>query len=195
VHDASIDLRGWIRADHAELRAKLFRSVVHLVPTDQWARPVDGGGSTVNHLLLHLARHQDLAVSTAIRNHPPLFAEHAPRLGLAGAPAWAGLPERDDPAVSAGLPADALLDYVNATFLATERWLQRTGSMVLDTVPGTSARLRSKAGLTDPGLDWLHSMWHGKPLWWLLQWPVIGHGHAHVGELISLRNRLGLSPF
>jgi hypothetical protein len=195
VPDATIDLRGWIRSDHGDLRAKLFRGVVNLVPADRWASPVDGGGSTVNHLLLHLARHQDLAVNTAIRNHAPLFAEHAGRLGLAGAPAWAGLPERDDPAVSAALPPDALIDYVNATFLATERWLQRTGSMVLDTVPGSSARLRSKAGLADAGLDWLHSMWHGKPVWWLLQWPVIGHGHAHVGELISLRNRLGLSPF
>jgi hypothetical protein len=32
-------------------------------------------------------------------------------------------------------------------------------------------------------------------LWWFVQWPVIGHGNAHVGEGISLRNRMGLSPF
>jgi hypothetical protein len=30
---------------------------------------------------------------------------------------------------------------------------------------------------------------------WLVQWPVIGHGNAHVGEMISVRNRLGYSPF
>jgi len=32
-------------------------------------------------------------------------------------------------------------------------------------------------------------------VWWFLQWPVLGHGHAHVGEAISVRNRMGLSPF
>ena len=44
-------------------------------------------------------------------------------------------------------------------------------------------------------LDWLHGMWNAKPVWWLLQWPVVGHGHAHVGEAISVRNRMGLSGF
>jgi hypothetical protein len=44
-------------------------------------------------------------------------------------------------------------------------------------------------------VDWLHRMWADKPVWWLVQWPVVGHGHAHVGEAISVRNRMGLSPF
>ena len=38
-------------------------------------------------------------------------------------------------------------------------------------------------------------MWLDRPVWWLLQWPVLGHGNAHVGEAISVRNRMGLSPF
>ena len=51
------------------------------------------------------------------------------------------------------------------------------------------------AGLTRDDVPWLYSMWEGKALWWLVQWPVLGHGNAHVGEGISVRNRMGLSPF
>jgi hypothetical protein len=29
----------------------------------------------------------------------------------------------------------------------------------------------------------------------MVQWPVIGHTNTHVGEMVSIRNRMGLSPF
>jgi hypothetical protein len=38
-------------------------------------------------------------------------------------------------------------------------------------------------------------MWADRPVAWFLQWPVVGHANAHVGEGISIRNRMGLSPF
>ena len=38
-------------------------------------------------------------------------------------------------------------------------------------------------------------MWREKAIWWFVQWPVLGHGNAHVGEGIGVRNRMGLSPF
>ena len=67
--------------------------------------------------------------------------------------------------------------------------------MALDTVPDTGRRLTELADLTTDDVGWLHRMWSDKPVWWLVQWPVVGHGHAHVGEAISVRNRMGLSPF
>jgi hypothetical protein len=67
--------------------------------------------------------------------------------------------------------------------------------MAFDTVPDTSRRLMNKANLSVDDVGWLHRMWADKPVWWLVQWPVVGHGHAHVGEAISVRNRMGLSPF
>ena len=107
----------------------------------------------------------------------------------------AGLPEREDPSVSGSLPLDALLAYVEAVFAATTTWLDDVGTMALDTVPDSSRRLTDKADLSVDDVDWLHRMWTDKPVWWLVQWPIIGHGHAHVGEAISIRNRMGLSPF
>jgi hypothetical protein len=55
--------------------------------------------------------------------------------------------------------------------------------------------LEHNAELSTQDVGWLHRMWSDKPVWWLVQWPIIGHGHAHVGEAISVRNRMGLSPF
>ena len=56
------------------------------------------------------------------------------------------------------------------------------------------------AGLTAAGVDaaavpWLHRMWEGRPAGWFLQWEAIGHRVNHLGEMVSVRNRLGLSPF
>ena len=51
------------------------------------------------------------------------------------------------------------------------------------------------AGVTREAVPWLHAMWQGKPGGWFVQWEAIGHVQGHVGEMVSVRNRLGLSPF
>ena len=190
-----MDVHTWIGNDLDSVRAKLRDSVLSVVPEQRWVEQVDSGGSSLAHLVLHVARHHDLAISTAIRNHQPLFNAHRQALGLGDAPPSVGLAERENPAVSSVLPADVLVDYFDAVFDATTAWLADVGTLMLDTVPETSRRLTNKAGLSVDDVDWLHRMWADKPTWWLLQWPVIGHGHAHVGEAISVRNRMGLSPF
>jgi len=190
-----VDLHDWMTADSASLRSKLFDSVVRLVPTARWHEQADQGGSTIAGLLLHLARHQDLAVNTVIRNHEPLFTEHCEALGLASfgpAVGLAELEQREATAVVAPMP---LQEYVTAVFDRTAEWLGPLGSMALDIEPNTGYRLTHRAGLDADELPWLYDMWAGKQLWWFVQWPVIGHGHAHVGEAISIRNRFGLSPF
>jgi DinB superfamily len=191
----SMDLQAWLLDSHADLRRRLFGAVVSQVPTERWHKQADGGGSSIAWLLLHLARHQDLAVTTVIRNKAPLYLTHAPALGLADAPPSAGLGERENTAVSAAVSLDALVTYVDATFDATERWLKRFSAMALAVVPDTPRRLRTKAVLDPDELDWLFGMWSGHTVDWFVQWPVLGHGQGHVGEAIAVRNRMGLSPF
>lgn len=191
----TMDLHEWTLADLASVRSKLFESVVALVPTNRWHEQADGGGTTITGLLLHVARHQDLAVNTVIRNHEPLFATHASALGLAGARPGAALPEKEDIAVTGLVGDEALLAYLTAVFDGTQHWLAELGNLALDIEPNCGYRLTHKAGLAESDFPWLYGLWGGKALWWLVQWPVIGHGHAHVGEAISIRNRMGLSPF
>ena len=190
-----VDLHEWMLADLASVRSKLFDTVIALVPRDQWRDQADGGGATLNGLLLHLARHQDLAVNAVIRDHEPLFLDHREALGLGDAPVHVGIAEGEDREATRHVHADALVDYVAAVFDRTETWLNALGTLVLDNVPHTDHRLTHRALLQQHDLPWLYRMWADKPIWWLVQWPVIGHGHAHVGEAIALRNRLGYSPF
>ena len=190
-----MDLRSWLLDAHADLRGRLFASVISMVPAERWTERADGGGSSIAWLLLHLARHQDLAISTAIRNQPPLFLDHRERLGLAAAPTWAGLTESEHPDQSGAPASDALVAYVDAVFVATAAWLDKLSAMALVSIPNTRHRLEAKALLSPDEVGWLFSMWDAKSVDWFVQWPVLGHGNAHVGEAISVRNRMGLSPF
>jgi len=125
----------------------------------------------------------------------PLFIERRGDLGLAHAPTWAGLPEREDPAISAAPHPDRLLAYVDDVFAATTRWLERLSAMALETRPDVRYRLEHHALLPVDEVGWLFDMWTDRTVDWFVQWPVLGHGNAHVGEAIAVRNRLGLSPF
>jgi len=190
-----MDLRRWLLDAHDDVRARLSSAVVEAVPPDRWHEQADGGGSSIAWLLLHAARHQDLAIATAVRDQAPLYLAHRARLGLAEHGPAAGLTEREDRDVARTPPPDELVAYLTAVFDATRSWLEQVGAMALDSIPDTSRRLERRAQLTHDEVPWLHEMWSGRTVHWLVQWPVLGHGHAHVGEAISVRNRLGLSPF
>lgn len=190
-----MDLQQFLLDAHADLRSRLFGSVIDHVPAERWHEQADGGGSSLTWLLLHMARHHDLALTTVIRNRQPIFFDRRDDLGLAGAGTAAGLPEKEDPAVSAAVSAAPLLAYVDEVFAASRRWLQRLSAMALASVPDTANRLTRKAFLDPAEVGWLYSMWNGHTVDWFVQWPILGHGQSHVGEAISVRNRLGLSPF
>ncbi len=195
-----MDLRAWIQDAHHDLRPRLVDAVLHRVPRDEWAVQADGGGSSITWLVLHLTRHHDLALQTAVRNRTPRFAAHAEALGLtavrAGAAlASAGLTEREDREVSLAVQPDALVAYLDDVLEATARWLHRLSGMALDTTPDTERRLTELAGLDPDEVGWLIRMWHGRTVSWLVQGPMLGHVSAHTGEAVSVRNRLGHSPF
>ena len=190
-----MDLTSFLADAHADLTMRLHGAVVRQVPEARWHEQVDGGGSSIAWLLFHIARHHDLALTTAILGQPPRFAAHAVSLGLGGADAASGLPEKEDLAVSNALDPVPLLGYVDAVFAASERWIRDGGAASLDEVPDVAVRLQREAGIDATRFDWLYGMWSGKSIGWFVQWPIIGHGHSHVGEAIAVRNRMGLSPF
>lgn len=190
-----MDLRAWLLDAHADLRSRLDHQVVQRVPMDRWHELADGGGSSTASLLLHLTRHHDLALSTAIRNKAPLYLEHAPAMGLGAMSPATGLAEAEDRAATTVVDPAALLAYVNATFDSSRRWLQRLSAMALESIPDTPRRLEQKALLDPAQLGWLFDMWTGRKVDWFVQWPILGHAQSHLGEAVSVRNRLGLSPF
>lgn len=195
-----MDLQQWIADDHASVLTRFESAVGERVPATHWKdrTTAEQGGvtSSIAWLLFHTTMHQDLALNTAVRNHAPMLDDHRDALGIAALAASAGLAEAEDRAVTDALDLGALRTYVAAVNAGTEEWIDKLSIMALDSVPTSSWRLEHKAGIpADGDLSWLHAMWTDKPVSWFVQWECIGHGHAHVGEMISVRNRLGLSPF
>jgi hypothetical protein len=190
-----MDLRAWILADHASVRARFEQGVAAHVPKERWRERPGEAGSSIAWLLLHGTWHEDLAITTAVRGRPPLLERHRGALGLAAHAPHEGLSEAEQVAVSAGLDLEALDAYAAAVADETAAWLGSVDLAVLDTVPPAGARIESQAGVTAEAVPWLHSMWDGKDVGWFVRWEAIGHRHGHLGEMVSVRSRLGLSPF
>lgn len=190
-----MDLKTWIDTDHASIATRFESAIVGHVTQRHWKSHSDGG-SSIAWLVFHMTYHHDLALNTAIRNHPPLLAEHRDAIGLGRFDPSAGLSESEDREVTAALRLDELRTYVDAVDAGAQAWIDHISIMALDSIPEASWRLEHKAGIPADGpLSWLHAMWAGKTVAWFVQWECIGHRHAHVGEMVGVRNRLGLSPF
>lgn len=186
-------VRDWMLADHADVHERFERGVAARVPVERWTEHADGGGSSIAWLVLHHTYHQDLAVNTVIRAHDPVLAAWRTRLGLDGFDPSTGLPEAEDVAAVAALDLDALGAYATAVHATTQAWMHDVATSALDTYTDASARI-ARVGVSADEVGWLHAMWDGKPVSWFVRWEAIGHGHTHVGEMVSVRNRLGLSP-
>ena len=61
--------------------------------------------------------------------------------------------------------------------------------------PPAGDRLAELGGVAYADAPWLHAMWDGKPVAWFVRWELIGHAQGHVGEMVSVRDRLGYRPF
>jgi hypothetical protein len=195
-----MDLRQWIVNEHASVATRFDRSVADVVPMERWREAAGAGGSSIAHLLFHTAHHADLAMNCVVRGDGPLLPQWRDRLGIPatpdgpGAADAAGLPEAEDPALTAALDLGALTDYSAAVHAATADWLATAAAAELDRVPDSAAALE-QAGVGASDVPWLHSMWADQPVSFFVQWEAIGHRLNHLGEMVSVRNRLGLSPF
>ncbi len=188
-----MDLRTWITGDLTSLRNRLDTGVFSLLPADRMSERVDGGGVAAVYVAWHTARHQDLAVNGVLRGTDEVLDTWADRVGVGG-DTWRGLAEGEDLALVEQLDPAAVGDYLLAVIDSTLEWVSGDDLAVLDTVPDSTAALE-RIGTPDDRFDWLYSMWDGKPAHFFLAWEALGHGFNHLGELITLRNRLGFSRF
>jgi hypothetical protein len=188
-----VDLRSWIVGDLEAVRRRFLGAIATHVPRERWRERADGGGSSIAALLLHVTVHQDLA-QTAIGTTVPIFTPTA--LGLAaGASPLASLQEAEDPATTSALDLDALEAYAAEVHERAAAMLTGISARDLDVRPPASDRLAELGGVAVDQAPWLHEMWDGKPASWFVQWEIIGHAQGHVGEMVSVRDRMGFRPF
>jgi hypothetical protein len=191
---AAVELREWIVDEHANVQTRFEQSVVAAVPLERWTDPAGAGGSSIAFLAFHSAYHADLAANAVLGGADPVLVRHRAALGIAGLPGAIGLAESEPAELTAALDLDALLDYVRAVHHAGAQCLDQVDPTTLARTPDGAAGL-AHAGVDEAAVPWLYRMWDRKPASWFVQWEVIGHRVNHVGEMVSVRNRLGLSPF
>jgi hypothetical protein len=190
-----MELREWITAEHSGLRARFGQSIAAHVPVARWRERAGAGGSSIAWLVLHTAWHEDLAMRAAVQGDHPLMATWRANLGLQKAAPADGLGEAEQEDVTAAVDLEALGAYAAAVHDGTTDWLVSADLTAFDDVPPAGARIADLADVTSDAVPWLHAMWNGKPTAWFVQWEAIGHVQGHLGEMISMRSRLGLSPF
>lgn len=189
-----MDLRSWIAAEHASVWTRFEQGVGARVPLEMWKDPVGRGGSSIAYLLFHTTLHADLAVNAVLRGQLPVAVALRERLGLVRFPVSAGLGETEPPELTEALDLEALGDYAEAVHLGVQAWIE----LAPDDAFGAAADGRAGlelAGVSEADVPWLYRMWDGQPAAFFLQWETIGHRLTHIGEMTSVRNRLGLSPF
>ena len=191
-----MELGAWLVDDLAAVRARFLNAIAAHVPEERWAERADGGGSSIAALLLHVTVHQDLAVRTALGGQTPRFAAVATELGLdAGASPLASLQETEDPELTRALDLAALQGYAAEVHDDVASALAQVTEAELEARPPAVERLAAVGGVDYDHAPWLYAMWDGKPAAWFVRWELIGHAQGHVGEMVSVRDRLGFRPF
>lgn len=167
--------------------------MLSVIPMERRAERVDGGGISPTYVLWHLSRHHDVGVTRVVRGVDEVVESFTDRLGVTD-DLWRGLAEGEDEDLVGLLDPEVVEAYALAVIDSTAAWIESADLAALDAGPDTDGALQA-LGLPEDRFDWLYSMWRGKPASFFVSWEGIGHGVNHLGELISIRNRMGLSPF
>jgi hypothetical protein len=187
-----MDLRSWIDGELALIADRVTTQVLELVPLERRSEPIEGG-SSITFLLWHVARHHDLAINAALLGRPQVLDAH-PSVAAGEVSVSAGLPEAEDQDFTARLDPAAVAAYHAAVNDSTRAWLANADLSLLDQEIDAPAALTA-VGVDEAGFPWLHRMWTGKTGTFFVQWEAVGHQVNHLGEMVAVRNKIGLSPF
>ena len=190
-----MDLRQWIVTEHDGVRSRFEQTVRDIVPVERWKERPGDGGSSIAYLVFHTASHQDIAISSVLAGQVPLRVEWAARLGIRSVPTDQGLGETEVLELTDVLDLEHLDAYAEAVTDRSRTILDALDVDALDAVPDAAKGLGELAGVYEGKAPWLFRMWDGKPASFFVSWEDIGHGLNHLGEMVSVRNRMGLSPF
>jgi hypothetical protein len=177
--------------DTANLR--LHHSARDLTPKELVARPLPGV-NPIGFILWHMARSQDWAVNTAIRDVPDLIMRppwHVSSLAIPGIGTGFNL---DQAASVAGLVDLAvLLDYADAVHAEAVGWLRTLDEAALDEIPDVAAHDARHPEYQTPGFraemdsgpehDDAVGRKGGLPVWVFLTSVSVTHLHRHFGEV------------
>lgn len=177
--------------DTANLR--LHHSASDLTGRELTARPLPGV-NPIGFILWHVARSQDWAVNTAVRDVPEVIKrpEWSTRsVAIAGMGTGFDLEEAAGVAQRVDLPT--LLDYADAVHAEAIAWVRTLDESFLDHVPDVAAHDAHHPEYQTPGFraemnsgpehDDAVGRNGGQPVWVYLTSVSVTHVHRHLGEI------------
>lgn len=191
-----MDLIRWIRGQHRGVRGFFEASVYSVLSPDQLRQRPGGIGNSVAWLMWHLARTEDAIVNSIIRGEKQVLLGDGwiDNLGVDVTNIGTGLGDDEVEAISAGMDIEACNGYWKTVADQTSEWLKTIGPEALEEVPDMQARIATIPAMI-AGADNANatSFWTGRSAGYLLGGTVISHGYIHVGEMNSIRGRIGVS--
>jgi hypothetical protein len=179
---------------------RLHDSALDLTPEELVAQPLRGV-NPIAFLLWHMARSQDWAVNTAIRDVPEVI-KRKPWAGssLAVPGIGTGFELKEAAIAAARFELADLLSYADAVHDHTLAWLRTVDEAILDHIPDVAAHDAphpeyQTAGFraemdSGPEHDDAVGRKGGLPVWVYLTSVSITHLHRHLGELHLVKDLL-----
>jgi hypothetical protein len=185
-----MDLSTWLVAELDDTVARWSNQVVGLVPAGARRDRLPEANS-IDWATFHVARHAALALRVVGAD---LGASDAvlESLDASLAAPSAGLHEVQQPVLDL-IDTSHVDRYASAVFEELRNYLGGIDSHSITAEVDVVTELE-RIGLDSGQFGWLYNLW-ATPNGFLVRWPMIGHITHHVGEMISLRNQMGLSPF
>ncbi len=179
---------------------RLHHSARDLSRGELVARPLPGV-NPIAFLLWHMARSQDWAVNTAIRDAPEVIArEPWVRSPLAVPGIGTGFELEEAARAAARFELPDLLRYADAVHADTAAWVRTVDEAMLDHIPDVAAHDARHAEYQTPGFraemdggpehDNAVGRKGGLPVWIFLTSVSITHLHRHLGELDLVKDLL-----
>ena len=186
------------------VNVRLHHSAGDLSTEELVARPLPGV-NPIAFLVWHMARSQDWAVNTAIRDVPEVITrEPWSRSPLAVPGIGTGFELEEAAAVAPGLHRADLLAYADAVHADTLAWLRTVDEAILDEIPDVAAHDARHPEYQTPGFraemdsgpehDEAVGSRGGLPVWIFLTSVSITHLHRHLGELDLVKDLVRRKP-
>ena len=185
-----MDLSAWLVAELDDTVQRLRSQVIDIVPPERRRERLPGANS-IGWATFHVARHAALALRVSggdLAASDALLAGLDPSLSSASA----GLHEVQQPVLDL-IETPQIDGYALAVFGEVRGYLASVGEHSFAEAVDVATELE-RIGLDADQFGWLYGLW-AQPDGFLVRWPMLGHVTNHVGEMIALRNQMGLSPF
>ena len=197
---AAMNALGMLEQQLNTVNLRLHHSAQDLTPGELVARPIEGV-NPIGFLIWHMARSQDWAVNTAIRDVPEVIKR---RPWVSSPLAVPGMGTGFELEVAARAAAQFeladLLAYADAVHEDMLAWLRTADEEILDQIPDVGAHDAPHPEYQTPGFrtemdsgpehDDAVGRKGGLPVWVFLTSVSITHLHRHLGELDLLKDVL-----